>query len=162
VVTKRLSIRWLDRLWQAARAARGVRLVHAEGAAREVLRATRSGEIVAMLVDQAPDRGRSVVRASFLGAPAWVDLSPAILARRARVPLVAAFPIRNPDGTHAVRVAGVLDLSPGGACPAPAEAMLQITAWLDAFVRAHPEQWLWMHRRWKPLPEPLGSAEPSR
>ena len=28
----------------------------------------------------------------------------------------------------------------------------QVTAWLDEFVRRHPEQWLWMHRRWKGTP----------
>jgi KDO2-lipid IV(A) lauroyltransferase len=164
VVTKRLSIGFLDRLWQGARRARGVRLVQAGGAARAIAAALRRGDLVAMLIDQAPEqhravigvpfaqpprRNRAVIRVPFLGAPALVDLSPALAALRARVPLVAAFPVRDADGRHSVEIATVI--------PPPArpnrrwaeEAMLEVTQKLEAHVRRHPEQWLWMHRRWK-------------
>jgi KDO2-lipid IV(A) lauroyltransferase len=110
-----------------------------------------------MLVDQAPERSRAVVAAPFLGAAALVDLSPALTALRARVPLAAVFPVRLPDGTHTVSVAAVfeppsLEERASGLRPArrwAADVMCEVTALLDAHVRAQPAQWLWMHRRWK-------------
>ncbi len=73
VVTKHLSIGVLDRVWQRTRARRGVRLVAAGGAARAAARALARGELVAMMVDQAPERERATTVAPFLGAPARVD-----------------------------------------------------------------------------------------
>jgi KDO2-lipid IV(A) lauroyltransferase len=72
-----------------------------------------------------------------------------LLALRARAPLVAAFPLRRADGRHEVIIAGVIE-PPARASHAWAEAaMLRVTHALEELVREHPEQWLWMHRRWK-------------
>ncbi len=153
VVTKRLSVGLIDRVWQGLRAARGIALVGVGGAARATAGALGRNEAVAMLVDQAPDRDRAVIAVAFLGATAWVDLAPALVAMRARAPLLVAFAERRADGSHAAHVAGVID-PPARASRAWAEsAMRQATAWLEESVRAHPEQWLWMHRRWKAVPD---------
>jgi KDO2-lipid IV(A) lauroyltransferase len=158
VVTKRLSVRLFDRWWQGLRARFGVRLVGAGKAARVASTALRQGELVAMIVDQAPERRRAVVQAWFLGAPAWIDLAPALAAMRARAPLVAAFPFRAPDGTLAVEVARTFE-PPDRPSRAWAErTMVQVTRALEDFVLRHPEQWLWMHRRWKPLPAPVDAG----
>ena len=149
VVTKRLHVRAADALWQRTRSRRGVRLVQAGGAARAAARALGAGEFVAMLVDQAPERRRGAVRLPFLGAPAWVDLSPALCALRARSPLVVAFPRRLPGGAHTVEIADVLTPPLHPTREWAVEAMTQVTVLLERFVREHPEQWLWMHRRWK-------------
>jgi KDO2-lipid IV(A) lauroyltransferase len=154
VATKRLSIGFLDRLWQSARRGRGVRLVEVGDVARAARAGLAQGELFAMMIDQAPERTRGAVRAEFLGERAWVDLAPALVAARAGVPLVVAFPRRLADGTHTVEVAGVIEPPPRAGRAWAEAAMAQATAWLDAFVREHPEQWLWMHRRWKDAPKP--------
>jgi Kdo2-lipid IVA lauroyltransferase/acyltransferase len=149
VVTKHLSIGWLDRLWQGVRARRGVRLISAGSAARGALRALGRGELVAALVDQAPERQRATIVVDFLGAPARVDLAPALLALRARVPLISVFGWRRGDGRHSVELAGVFE-PPARVSRAWAEhTMRAVSAELEALVLRHPEQWLWMHRRWK-------------
>ncbi len=152
VVTKRLSIGVLDRLWQGLRRGRGVSLVGAGGAARAAARALGRGELVAMMIDQAPERERGARRAAFMGRPAWVDLAPALVAMRARVPLVVVLSHRCADGTHAADLAGVIEPPAHPGRDWPEAAMQQATAWLEAHVRQHPEQWLWMHRRWKDAP----------
>lgn len=149
VVTKRLSIGWLDRLWQGARSRRGVRLVGVGEAARESARALARGEAVAMLIDQAPERDRAVVLVPFLGRLARVDLAPALVAMRARVPLAAVFARRLADGSHVAELAGVVEPPERPSRAWAEDAMRTTTAWLDEHVRRHPEQWLWMHRRWK-------------
>lgn len=149
VITKRLSIGWLDRIWQGLRRARGVDLVGAGAAARAAQVALGRGEAVAMLIDQAPERERASIIEPFLGQPARVDLAPALLALRARVPLVAVFGRRREDGRHEAEICAVIE-PPARPSRAWAEqAMRSVTRALDAFVRKYPEQWLWMHRRWK-------------
>jgi KDO2-lipid IV(A) lauroyltransferase len=152
VVTKRLKIRFLDRLWQGARAARNIKLVEEGHVAEAVMPALRRGEVVAMLVDQAPERARAVARQRFLGEIAGVDLAPALIAMRARVPLVAAFARRLPDGTHTVEVPGILEPPPRASRAWAETAAKSVTEWLEEFVLREPSQWLWMHRRWKELP----------
>jgi KDO2-lipid IV(A) lauroyltransferase len=152
VLTKRLSVGWLDRLWQRTRARRGIRLAEQGAALKAARRALRRGEVVAMMVDQAPERHRAVTSCPFLGQQAYVDLAPALMALRFRRPLVAAFPVRLAEGSYALHLAGVLRPPQRASRPWAEQAMAQVTRWLDEFVRDHPEQWLWMHRRWKGLP----------
>ncbi len=162
VITKHLRVRWLDRLWQGLRRREGVRLLAAGSASRAALAALRRGELVAMLVDQAPERRRAAIRAEFLGQVAWVDLVPALVAMRAHVPLAVAFPKREPDGTLVAELGTVL-LPPRVPSHRWAEeAMREATAGLERFVRGHPEQWLWMHRRWKDNPGPRDAAPSTR
>lgn len=149
VVTKRLSIGWLDRLWQGIRLRRGVRLARAGSAFATARDALRLGGAVAMLIDQAPERTRGAIRMRFFGRMAWVDLAPALLAMRLRRPLIAAFPLRGADGTYTLHVAGRLEPPRSASRAWAGEAMTVVTGWLEDFVRRHPEQWLWMHRRWK-------------
>ncbi len=153
VVTKHLKLRWADRLWQWVRGRFGLQLLSVGSAAAGVSAALRKGRSVAMLIDQAPERTRATVLTQFLGAPARVDLSPALLAMRAKVPLLVVFPTRGEDGAHGLVLAARF-APPERPRRAWAESVMrQATAALEAEVRNKPEQWLWMHRRWKDVPE---------
>ena len=149
VVTKRLSWRALDRYWQRLRAERGVILADARGATTHVRNALHIGDFTGLMVDQVPERGSGVTTLPFLGAPALHDLGPALLAARSRSPIVVVLGRRAPDGRHHLELALTIapeDLRGRGAIEA---ATAKIAAALEAFVRAHPTQWLWLHRRWK-------------
>jgi Kdo2-lipid IVA lauroyltransferase/acyltransferase len=152
VVTKQLSIQSLNRVWQRARSSRGIRLVGVGEAARAGARALARRELVVMLIDQAPERRRATVVTEFLGHPARVDLAPALLAQRARVPLIAVFSRRTADGRAVAELGPVIvpPLRPSRRWAE--ESMIELTRALEGFVRRHPDQWLWMHRRWKDAP----------
>jgi KDO2-lipid IV(A) lauroyltransferase len=152
VVSKRLRVRWLDRLWQGLRGARGVRIVDAAGALRGAREAVATGGLVAMILDQAPERRRGVLVAPFLGHPALHDLAPALLAARLGRPLALALSRRLPDGTHEVDVPLLLEPPARAGRAWAEEATGQAIAALEDFIRAHPAQWLWLHRRWKGVP----------
>ncbi len=152
VVTKHLKLRWADRLWQWVRSRFGLQLLSVGRVASRASAALRDGRAVAMLIDQAPERTRATVVTHFLGAPARVDLSPALLAMRARVPLVVAFPTRGQDGAHALVVAARFEPPARPRRSWAEQVMRQATSALETEVRNHPEQWLWMHRRWKDAP----------
>jgi KDO2-lipid IV(A) lauroyltransferase len=151
VVTKHLSVRWLDRIWQTARASLGVRLVGAVGALAVGRDALRRGGVVAMMIDQVPASAQRALIVDFLGRPALADRAPAALAAASGAPLVVAASRRTEDGSHELHVLGVH--SPPRR---PGRAWIDTTTQdateaLASFVRRHPSQWLWLHRRWKRL-----------
>ena len=112
------------------------------------------GNVVAMMIDQAPERFKGSARGSFFGRPCALDLAPSLLAGRLKVPLVAVFAARDTSGRQVLRLAGrASPPNPGEPLRAWAEATTQqLNDWLEAQVRAEPADWLWMHRRWKGSP----------
>jgi KDO2-lipid IV(A) lauroyltransferase len=149
VVTKHLSVGWLDAFWQSLRARRGVHLVSRGQVTRAARDALAARQAVALIIDQAPERTRAVVTAPFLNELAEIDLAPALIAMRARVPLLLVVAERTPRGTHRARLLDSIE-PPARPSRKWAEAAMQrVTAELEEHVKAHPEQWLWMHRRWK-------------
>jgi len=151
VVTKRLSVKSLDRFWQTTRAAHGVRLADAHGAIRVARDVLRRGGAVAMMIDQVPARRAQAVVVEFLGRPALVDRAPATLAAARGVPLVVAASRRDDRGEHVLHVLDVLVPPCEDMRAWIDQATVAATRALDRFVRAHPDQWLWLHRRWKHL-----------
>ncbi len=157
VVTKRLSVKWIDRIWQGMRASFSVDLIDAKAGAFGIARqAVANGRLVAMMIDQAPPTKRNSIRAHWLGAEAWHDRSAALLARSTVRPLVTVAVRRDPLGRQEVHFLGISD-------PRNNSATLSVGDWIDratlasadllaSFVRENPTQWLWLHRRWKDVP----------
>lgn len=136
VVAKPFTSSWFDTLVTRLRARLGIHTIDPRGATSAVLHALRSGALVVMPIDQVPDRTSHATTASFLGERAHVDRAPFVLARRANAKVVVCGAHRDGD-RHRVRALGTT-VDPGEA-----------TALLDAFVRAHPADWMWLHRRWR-------------
>ncbi|MBV9947547.1 MAG: lysophospholipid acyltransferase family protein, partial [Myxococcales bacterium] len=149
VVTRRLRVRGIDAFWQRTRAAQGVHLTGAEGAMRRARDVLRGGGAVAMMIDQVPLDLRRAIEAPFLGRTAWVDRAPAALAAAAGAPLVVAASRRDADGDQALTVLEVLEPPPRAPSAWIAQATRAANERLEAFVRAHPSEWLWLHRRWR-------------
>jgi len=102
----------------------------------------RAGRVVLFYADQHPIAGG--VPATFFSRPVEAATGPALFARRYRAPLVVVTASVASDGTQDVRFDG----------PVSTEGSLSEISqrWLDLIesrVREHPEQWLWMHRRWR-------------
>jgi KDO2-lipid IV(A) lauroyltransferase len=158
VVTKRLRVGWMDRLWQSTRAAQGVRLAEARGALRRAREVLRRGGAVAMMVDQVPASAQHAVLTEFLGRLALVDRAPATLAARAGAPLVIAASCRGSRGEQILRVLDVIVPPPRAGRAWIDLATKASTGALDRFVRENPSQWLWLHRRWQRLDRGTGAA----
>jgi KDO2-lipid IV(A) lauroyltransferase len=151
VVTKPLSVRGVDAFMRRARGAHGLRLADPEGALAPARETLARGGCVAMLIDQVPGDPRHAVPVDFLGAPASADRAAASLSACTGAPLVVVTFRRCPDGTHSVRVLRVLRPPARDRRAFIEPATREATAALEAFVRAHPGEWLWLHRRWKPV-----------
>ena len=122
--------------------ARGTR-----GAARQLLEMLRSGGALAMLIDQ--DTKVDGVWVPFFGHPAFTPVGAAKIALRQGTDVIPTFVERLPDGSHLIRIHPPLDLPQD-----PKEATAMMTQAIEEQVRRHPEQWVWMHRRWRRQPAP--------
>jgi KDO2-lipid IV(A) lauroyltransferase len=151
VVAKPMHARGVDRFLARLRAALGVHVVPPQGAFSCARAALAAGDVVAMPIDQVPDRAEHGNPVGFLGAPALVDRAPATLAWRARATVLVVAAERDSNG-HRVRVLETIDPPDGSRSARKAwidATTRTATVRLDAFVRRAPSSWLWLHRRWK-------------
>ncbi len=121
------------------------------GAARDLLRTLRSGGALGMLIDQ--DTRVEGVWVSFFGRPAWTPSGAADLAIRLGAAVLPTFIERRPDGRHRARIQPELAVSDDRV-----EATQQMTDRIETQIRSVPEQWVWMHRRWRRQPAAEESA----
>ena len=152
VVLRPLDAPWLDRLATRMRERSAVDLIDKRAALRPVLRALASGAMVGILLDQNAAR-REGVFVPFFGRPASTSKSLAVLALRTDTPIVPAFIRREDSGRHRVVVGPALPRPASGDVEAAVVALTaRCTEAIEAAIRATPEQWLWMHDRWRTRP----------
>ncbi|MBP7240412.1 lauroyl acyltransferase [Amaricoccus sp.] len=140
-VYRPLNNRWLEPIYRRQLEIGG-RPMLPKGAAglRGLVAHLRSGGLAAILVDQ---YDRRAPRLDFLGRPAPTVTLAADLALKFGAPLIPGCGIRQPDG-----VSIAIQLDPPVPHTTPAEMMQVVNDSLARHVRAHPGQYLWLHRRW--------------
>ncbi|MFK7751067.1 MAG: lysophospholipid acyltransferase family protein [Sedimentitalea sp.] len=113
-----------------------------------MLRFLRKGGMLGIVLDQYMAHGAPL---NFMGEPALTALSAAELALKFDALVIPVYGIRRPDLGF--------DLIVGREIPkGSAEEMTQaLNDDLEVQVNAHPEQWIWMHRRWRPAPPNFGA-----
>ena len=121
----------------------GIDLLSRGDAAMGMMRKLRRGEFVAVLPDQNADEAF----VPFFGRPTGTVLGPAVMAKRTKARLLPGFCLRTGPGRYRMAVDPALDLE---ASPLdPTETMAAYYRSLEAAIRQAPEQYLWMHDRWK-------------
>ena len=133
----------------AVRAAGNIRTIDrgSTAAAKEMIQAIRGGGMLAFLVDQ-NIRAESV-KVPFFGRPALTPIGPAKLAIRTEAVVAPIFIERRGAMQH-VRFVDPLETSRG-------DDAVAVTAWMtkqiEEQIRRAPEQWVWMHDRWRERPK---------
>ncbi len=115
---------------------------------RQIFKELKEKNIVAMVADQrGPADG---IRVNFFGRQVSVYPGPAILALKTGAPLIYGITIRQPDYSyHAILKEISAENLPANDEEKVIELSRRHTAFLEEIIRKHPEQWLWMHKRWK-------------
>lgn len=139
---------WVDRRATELRGRfGGVAVPHRE-AVRPVLRALRGGRVVAFLMDQRP-RGSEAVPSRFFGRTVATNPGLAAIALRTGAPVVPGFAVRE-GAEHWIRFEPEVEMPRGKRRrEAIAEATAAFDGVIETAVRRSPEQWLWVHRRWR-------------
>lgn len=112
---------------------------------RGLLRSLREGHSVWYAPDQAY-RGKNSANVAFFGVPAATNLSTSRLAQASAAPVVPFFSLRTKDGRYRLIIKPALDDFPGESAEHDAA---RINALIEETVREAPEQYLWVHRRFK-------------
>lgn len=138
--------------WRASREDMGLHLLAAQHSYREALRALQRGELVAVTLDQNMRRRRGVF-VDFLGEQACTTPGLAYLAAQSGAPVVPMYSIRQLDGRHRLEILPALEPPPDREESTIQAATQAYTRILEDIIRRHPEQWLWLHKRWRTRPE---------
>jgi KDO2-lipid IV(A) lauroyltransferase len=146
IVTTVLKPKWFDDRLTAARASCGVDAAHHPGSMPAILRTLGRGGTVAFMNDQYahPPMGEPVI---FFGAEVNTLKVIGPLANRIEAAIVPVSVERDADGVEVVTIEPELDL--GDAINDSQEATQVIASHVEEWVRRRPEQWLWIHRRFK-------------
>jgi Kdo2-lipid IVA lauroyltransferase/acyltransferase len=136
--------RWVHRL----RTRFGIRIIYKKGALPEMRQALRQGGILALLVDQS--RRSEGVEVQFFGKKVTATPAAAFLAIRCKSPVVPVFCIREADGQLTIQIKPPLKMLRTKDLRADVQINTQmITDAVERVVRDYPEQWFWVHKRWK-------------
>ncbi len=146
-------------LWRRIRRSSGVKdiVVQKGETLKAARRAIDSGWVLGYVIDQNQPLRRAIFPL-FFGVPAATSATPAVLAARTGAAVVFTVAVPQGDGTHRVVIEGPLELPHTGDRERDALAFMQdLNDRLERRVRAHPEHWYWLHRRWKTRPAGEGA-----
>ncbi|MFQ5526847.1 MAG: lysophospholipid acyltransferase family protein [Thermoanaerobaculia bacterium] len=143
-LVRSLEDEWMEAAMKRVRARLGSRIIPRgeRRAATKLLSLRREGGFLLALIDQ--DIRAQSVYVPFFGKPAHTPVGPAQLALRWSMPVVPGFCERLDDGRHRVRFDPALPQF-----ETAAELTQAITKTIEDQIRRRPDQWVWMHRRWR-------------
>jgi phosphopantetheine--protein transferase-like protein len=148
-VRRPLKPAWLNRFVTRRFHKVGLGTIAKRGSLDQILDLLAGGAIIVYVFDQHAGRRDGVV-VDFFGHPASTFKSPALIAMSSGAPVIPVSNWREPDGTHVMRFEEPVPLVD---CENVGEAIRRNTrafnARIEQMLLRHPEQWIWMHRRWK-------------
>ena len=153
IVMRSLDNRYVDALLQGYRTMHGNRTVDKDDFVRGLLSAMKAGETVGILMDtnMTPPQG---VFVDFFGIPACTASGLARIALRTDAAVVPGFTVWDKAlRKYILRFDPAVELIRTGDNESDIVAnTAKFTKVIEDFIRRYPEQWLWVHRRWKTRP----------
>ncbi len=147
VVVRPLDNPWLERLVERRRGLSGNRILWKQDFARTILKALAGNEAVGILIDQNAAQDASVF-VDFFGVQASAATSFARLAAHTGAAVIPGFALwSEPERRYILRFYPPVPVT--GDLVRDTQAL---QSQLEAVIRAYPDQWLWVHRRWKTRP----------
>lgn len=153
MVIRRLDNPLVDEMVNGTRCMHGNRILHKDDFARGLLRAMHAGESVGILMDtnMTPPQGLFV---PFFGEEACTASGLARVARKTGAAVIPGFLLwSDAEGKYVLRFGEPLTLQQTEDLEADAWANTALFARVtERYIREYPDQWLWLHRRWKTRP----------
>jgi KDO2-lipid IV(A) lauroyltransferase len=153
VVIRRLDNRRLDKLVNDNRCLHGNRMIHKDDFGRGLLTAMRAGQTVAILMDtnMTPPQGAFV---KFFGLDACTATGLAHMARKTGAAVLPGFMLWEPgERRYVLHFGPEIEIPRTDDAAADILAATQLcTSAIESWIRRYPDQWLWIHRRWKTRP----------
>jgi KDO2-lipid IV(A) lauroyltransferase len=135
---------WLNSL----RRAQDINVIYRDESPRKMLKVLKENKILGIVADQDVDSVDGVF-VNFFGTPAYTPLGPVVLGKATGALIIPVFVIRE-GSRHRFVVEKPVELVDTG--NKDADVVTNTQRWSDvveSYIRRYPEQWVWMHRRWK-------------
>lgn len=147
VMVRPLDNSRIDNLVENRRTLSGNRLIYKKDAARAVIRALKNNEAVGILVDQNTSSAEGVF-VNFFGRAACAGSAFVKLAHHTGAQVIPGFALWNKDTRrYVLRFYPQIEMSGDQTTDTQ-----RIHSVLEEIIRRHPDQWMWIHRRWKTRP----------
>lgn len=148
VVGRELDHPWAARLARYLRERGGNFMVAKQKGMKEIMYHLRQNRVVGIIIDQNTTTAGGLL-VDFFGKPARTTPVAALLARRG-IPVLPTLSRRLGDGRHLMVIFPPLSFTKTKDAQADIQRHLELQSRaIEAWVRATPSQWLWLHRRWK-------------
>ena len=157
-VARTLDNPYLDAFLRGFRERTGQRMIPKNGGYGQMLEVLRGGGILSFLADQ--DAGQRGLYVDFFGRPASTHKAIALLAIEHNAPVVVGYARRiGPEFRYEVGCDAIIEPSEWAESSDGVRLLTQrYTSALEGYIRKNPEQYLWLHRRWKHQPKPKSNA----
>ena len=153
IISKDIKNKIINDMWMILRERFGVNIIPAHNSARAALRVLKKNELLGFIFDQNRPRDSGIF-VDFFGRPACTSPGLAIISAQAKAPVVPVFMHRTPDGNHDMQILPVIDPPPDREAENVRKYTQIYTKIIEDQIRQYPEQWIWLHRRWKTRPIP--------
>ncbi len=146
VLARRINNPYLNYLIEKLRSRYGNRVIYKQGALKEIIKTLRNNGSVGILMDQAVLPVEGIV-VDFLGRPAWTTKMPVLIAKKTGAPILPVF-IRRIGMEQEIIIYPevMLSLNNGDYL---IDNTRKLNSLIGDYIRENPEEWLWIHRRWK-------------
>ncbi len=151
-IGRRIYFHKYDEYLNHLRKVNDVNVIYRDQSPRSILKVLRANRIIGMLADQDVDSVDGVF-VDFFGKSAYTPVAPAALAMASGASLVPAFIIRS-GGKHVLTIGKPIEMVNTG--NKESDLLTNTKRWSDvveSYIRRYPDQWVWMHRRWKTRPK---------
>ncbi len=149
IVVRKIRNKIINRWIYELRTRFGSKVIYKDMALPEMTRTLRQGKILGILIDQGM-KSSIGVKIRFFNKFVTATPGAALLAMRCKSPVLPTFCTRNDDGTFTINIEPPLVLKRTDDLSADLKTNTQImTDAIEKAVRKYPEQWFWVHKRWK-------------
>ena len=139
-----------DYIWRI-RELMSLEIIPRKNAIRATLRALKNNDAVGFFADQ--NAGEQGVFIDFFGRPASTARGPVTIALKTDAPILFSLDIRQPNDQHQVHISPPIYLEASDNFEHDVEKYTTILLKeLENYIEQYPEQWLWLHNRWKTQP----------
>jgi len=154
IITKKIKNNTINTLWMEVRSRFGLKFVPAHNSYRQCLGSLRKNEIIGFAIDQNMINTEGIF-VDFFGRPACTTPGLAFMSAQSGAAVVPVFIIRKDKGRHLVKCLPPI-APPPDRKPETIRQYTQIyTKAMEDIIRSYPDQWIWVHRRWKTTPKPV-------
>lgn len=163
-ISRRMGKTGANDAWRATRKRSGIEELEVGKTANvfaACTRALKTGRTIGWTIDQ-NQPGRSAIFPTFFGVPCATSATPALLCRRTGAAAVFCLSVPLGNGRHKVIIEGPLHPPDTGDRDRDALLFAQdLNDRLERYVRAYPDRWYWLHRRWKRRHDAPAAATPA-